>query len=279
MDISASGKLTLNLKAWTWLFQCRTPMKQSERGRQSFLERPRLVIFAAATFVREVSRVDHRRIFVKNRRNSSLRLRLADMKFQCGDATDQALCVALKHEFLRCDDAFADFVSLAEIMITQGENRRVAYKTYNAYARFIHHLYEFTMGAITRERHDTTPLSSDMADRYLASEVQRILTNRREAIIEGTAPEWENALSALPERIPSTFAEEFRRVRNAVSGHVKFQRSNIDLSDFYHRNHKFLHMLYRDIRDWWGRTGEEFPELNQITAFSVCIKEEPPRRP
>jgi hypothetical protein len=74
------------------------------------------------------------------------------MKFQIGDTTDTALCVALKHEFLRCDDAFNDFASSAKIMITQGENRRIAYKTYNAYARFIHHLYEFMLSAVARDR-------------------------------------------------------------------------------------------------------------------------------
>jgi hypothetical protein len=31
------------------------------------------------------------------------------MKFKIGDATDTAHCVALKHEFLRCDDAFKYF--------------------------------------------------------------------------------------------------------------------------------------------------------------------------
>jgi hypothetical protein len=46
------------------------------------------------------------------------------MKFQIGDATDAALCVALKHEYLRCDDAFSDFASSAKIMSEQGENRR-----------------------------------------------------------------------------------------------------------------------------------------------------------
>src|ERR1700730_10971936 len=132
-----------------------------------------------------------------------------NMKFRIGDATDTALCVALKHEFLRCDDAFNDFASSAKIMIAQGENRRIAYKTYNAYARFIHHLYEFMLSAVARDRADTAPLSSDWADRYIASHAQRILTNRREAILNGTAPEWENDISAYPEEIPPTFAAEF----------------------------------------------------------------------
>ena len=76
----------------------------------------------------------------------------AYMKFQAGDAVDTALCVAIKHEFLRCDDALNDFVLSATTMITQGEHPRIAYKTYNAYARFIHHLYEFMLGAVARDR-------------------------------------------------------------------------------------------------------------------------------
>jgi hypothetical protein len=198
------------------------------------------------------------------------------MKFHHGDATDTDLCIVLKHEFLRCDDAFNDFASSATIMITQGENRRIAYRTYDAYARFIHHLYEFMMAAVARERGDTAQLESDLAERYIASHAQRILTNRREAILNGTAPAWENHISSYPETIPPTFAAEFRRFRNTVSAHAKFERSNLDLSDFYDRNHKYLYMLYRDAQSWWGRLGDDFPDLKEITAFSVIVKESPP---
>jgi hypothetical protein len=196
------------------------------------------------------------------------------MKFQIGDTTDTALCVALKHEFLRCDDAFNDFASSAKIMITQGENRRIAYKTYNAYARFIHHLYEFMLSAVARDRGDTAQLSSDWADRYIASHTQRILTNRRQDILNGTAPVWENHISAYPEKISPTFATEFRKVRNIASGHAKFERSNLNLTDFYARNHMYLYMLYYDVRRWWGRQADEFPDLNEITAFSVLVKDD-----
>src|ERR1700730_13745959 len=51
--------------------------------------------------------------------------------------------------------------------------------------------------------------------------MQRILTNKREAILNGTAPAWENDISCYPERIPQIFAEDFRRVRNIVNAHVK----------------------------------------------------------
>ncbi len=197
------------------------------------------------------------------------------MKFKVGDATDTALCVALKHEYLRCDDAFNDFAASATIMITQGENRRIAYKTFTAYARFIQHLYEFMLGAIKRERSDTE-LRWQMADSYIASHAQRILTNRREAILKGTAPAWENDISYYPERIPRDFAQKFRLFRNKLSVHVSHERPALNLTDFYDGYHKYLGLLYHDIKSWWGRLGDEFPDLNEITAFSVLIKDKPP---
>lgn len=132
------------------------------------------------------------------------------MQFQIGDETDKDLCVALKQEFLRCDDAFNEFAASARMMIVQGENRRIAYKTYNAYAPFVHHLYEFMLTAIARDRKDTTQLSAVWKDKYMASHFQRVLTNRRQAILDGTAPAWENHISADPEKIPPDLAEEFR---------------------------------------------------------------------
>lgn len=202
-----------------------------------------------------------------------------DIKFQIGDTTDTALCIALKHEFLRCDDAFNDFALSATIMITEGEDRRIAYKTYNAYARFIHHLYEFMMGAVARERADTAQLHFNWKDRYIASHMQRILTNRREAILNGTAPAWENHISCYPEKIPPTLPAEFRRFRNIIGAHVTFERSNLSLSDFYSQYHMYLHMLYRDIQSWWGRLGRDFPDLKEITAFSVALRDAPPGQP
>ncbi len=195
------------------------------------------------------------------------------MKFEIGDATDTSLCIVLKHEFLRCDDSFNDFAESAKIMITQGENRRISYKTYNAYARFIHHLYEFMLGAIARDRKDTAQLSAEMADKYIGSHTQRNLTNRREAILNGTAPVWENHISYYPEKIPVTFATEFRQFRNWASAHVNYKRSDLSLTDFYEKNHIYLGLLYFDIKSWWGRLGSEFPDLNEITSFSVLIKE------
>lgn len=198
------------------------------------------------------------------------------MKFKIGDETDKALCVALKHEFLRCDDAFNQFASAGTELITRGQDRRLAYNAYNAYARFIHHLYEFALCAINRDRSDTTELRGLNADRYVASYMQRSLSKRRDAQLDGRAPSWENHISAFPESIPATLATDFRHARNIASAHAGVKRAKLNLSEFYDRYHKFLHIFYKDAQDWWGRSSEEFPDLEEITAFSLLIKDKPP---
>lgn len=209
------------------------------------------------------------------------------MKFTPGDATDSKHCTALKHEFLRCEDAFKDFETYGTIMImkaqaqaegklssSQAEKRLIAYKTYNAYSRFIHHLYEFILGAVARERGDTAKLEAAVADRHIAGHAQRILTGRRQAIQNGTAPVWENHISYYPEKVPEDFARKFRHVRNKSSGHVTHERSNISLSEFYEDYHKFVHMLYWNGRSHWRLRDKEFPDLREITRFSVLIKKQ-----
>jgi hypothetical protein len=207
------------------------------------------------------------------------------MKFQPGDGTDSAHCIALKHEALRCEEAFKDFEVLARQSIMVGENRALAFKMYNSYTRFVHHLYEFMAGAFIREQHDTLAANGKNGTRYIEGYIshhaQRILTNRREAILNGTAPSWENSLSAYPEKVPGGFASDFRHCRNKALGHVKHERAELSLSDFYARYHLYLYMLYRDILSWWGLRDSElpFPDLKEITDFTVAIQKNPPTSP
>ena len=112
-----------------------------------------------------------------------------------------------------------------------------------------------------------------MAERYIHSYAQRALNIRREAILDGSAPSWENHISYYPETIPGGFAREFRKFRNVVSGHVSGERLSLNLSDFYERNHKFLGILFQHAGGHWGRIDDDFPDLKEITAFSVAVKE------
>lgn len=207
------------------------------------------------------------------------------MKFAPGDEIDSAHCTVLKHEFLRCEDAFKEFEHHATAMIMKAqadhfakreaeaaENRLTAFKTYNAYARFIHHLYEFMVGALARETGTTAQIDHTQAEQYILGHANRILSGKRKAILDGTAPAWENHISAYPEKVPAEFGQEFRKFRNKLTGHVKYERSTMSLSEFYDRYHMYLYMLYWNCLGHWGsHRDDEFPDLKEITDFSVLI--------
>ena len=197
------------------------------------------------------------------------------MKFERNDDTYKALVISLQHEFMRCDDAFNELAFWASNFFPDKNARRAAYRGYNAYARFIHHLYEFMMGAIIRSRCDTAPIKADEADRILTQEFQKIINRRRAAILEGRAPTWENDISAYPEVVPHTVATEFRRLRNTIVAHTNYKRANLSLSDFFQRNHMYLYLLYEDTKWLWLPKDEEFPDLGEITAFTLAVRNAP----
>ena len=203
------------------------------------------------------------------------------MKFETGDDVDNAHCTVLTHEFLRCDDAFKEFCKHAEQMIMQGQTRELSYKAYNAYTSFIHHLYEFLMGCHARDAKNTGITNKKGAQRtriiegYVMHHAQRIMDQYRDAIRNGTAPSWVNHISYYDITVPADFARDFREFRNKAIGHVAYERaSTLSLSEFYQKYHKFLYLLYRESIYWWGQRSEEFPNLKEITEFSVMLAEE-----
>lgn len=196
------------------------------------------------------------------------------MRFALGDSVDVQLCKALTHEFLRCDDAFSEFFAHAQVMIARkDQDKRTAYRCYNAYVRFLHHLYEFQLGAVARDRLNTASLDHIMAGKYIMSEIERIMENRRDNIRSGTAPAWENDLSYYEGRVPADFADRFRDLRNKSSGHVKYERAKLNVSEFYRDYHKYVYLMYFEAKSWWGRRKDAFPDLDEITAFTVLLEE------
>ena len=157
------------------------------------------------------------------------------------------------------------------------DSRRMAFRVYNAYARFVHHLYEFLIGAMKRDRLDTVEIRAEEATPWVQANAQRLLSGRRAAILNGTAPVWENHISAYPEMVPSEFAAEFRNVRNKANGHVTHERAGKNLTEFYDKYHMYLYMTYWNCLGFWGSYRmDEFPDLQEITDFSVLLKEFPP---
>lgn len=77
------------------------------------------------------------------------------MKFEIGDETDRQLVQGLQHEIMRCRRAYAEFSACAPALLAGRRERQLSYVAYNAYARYIHHLYEFLLGCGSRRRGDT----------------------------------------------------------------------------------------------------------------------------
>ncbi|MCT7604406.1 hypothetical protein N5U17_09170 [Aliarcobacter butzleri] len=202
------------------------------------------------------------------------------MKFKHGDLIDDNLCTALTHEYYRCNDSFNQFSFYSNLMIFQGETPEISYKAYNAYSDFIHHLYEFYVGCFSRDILNTEIINNKkvkakLIDNYITRHTQRILNNYKDMIINGIAPSWINGLNYYNVEVPTNFASNFRTYRNKISGHVSYKRSSeLSLSEFYKKYHKFLYLLYYDAKHWWGNKNEKFPDLKEITEFTIMLKTE-----
>ena len=188
---------------------------------------------------------------------------------------DSDHCKAMVHEYFRCEDAFHAFCRHSEYMILKEKTREVSYKAYNSYASFIHHLWEFLQACHARDvkKKNITNKKGDerirIIEGYVTFHAQRVFNQYRDAIKGGYAPAWVNHISYYEIEVPTEFASEFRKFRNKVAGHVDHERvSNLSLSEFYQ---KFLYYLFLDAKHMWGANGNEFPDLKEVTDFSVMV--------
>lgn len=201
------------------------------------------------------------------------------VKFEAGDSLDSEHCTALVHEFYRCQDSFKQFEFYGQQLILQGKTRERSYKAYNAYADFIHHMYEFMLGCHARDAGNTRITNKKGEERtsiiesYIMHHAKRVMNQYRDAIQRRTAPDWVNDISYYDVTVPESFAKDFREYRNKVVGHVAHERSSkLSLTNFYHKYHKFMYYMYRDSIHFWGRR-EEFPDLKEITDFSLMLEQ------
>jgi hypothetical protein len=198
------------------------------------------------------------------------------MKFIHGDETDEKLCRMLQHEYLRCSEAFYDFVTAARRLQEGEEGRELSYRAYNAYARYILHLYEFILACDQRTRCDTSEIKGEVADGVIAASAQRafrLATSSFNSAPLGAAP-LNSGINEPIEKLKD-FARALRKARNTAMGHVKHERAELSLSDFYGKYHRYLVALHRGSINIWGNVGNEFPDLGEVTAFSVLVKNTP----
>lgn len=202
------------------------------------------------------------------------------MKIKIGTEADYHQCIAIKHEYYKCRDAFEQFRQFAEHLILTGHDRYKSYRTYSAYSYFIHHLYEFLLACHARdfENKEITNKRGLEKNRFIEALIEedayRVVNSRMDRIKRGQAPSYENDISyyenLLP--IPKSFAADFRIYRNKVMGHASYERTkDLNLTKFYLNYHCYLYLLFVDVGEFWGREGKEFPEFEDVTNFMKAL--------
>jgi len=191
------------------------------------------------------------------------------LKFEIGDDVDKKLVNVLFHEFIKCENAFDQFVLFAGNNIMGDKESSIKLSSYNAYSEFITKLYEFYSGCFKREFKNTKNIDHEKLDSLLTEEVEKILRNKRNAIEKGYAPDWENDISYYQVEVPTEFGKDFRDVRNNTS-HVDYRRAGgdrIDLMAFYKKHHKFVHLLYYTaLFAWSGKTHKDH-KIEHVESF------------
>lgn len=218
--------------------------------------------------------------------------------------TDILHCKAIRHEYMRCYDAFELFASIGTDMVMEGHTNLKGYRAYNAYSNFILHLYELYLALFARDLN--VPSVSDSSqikrkvkrenkkrkkagkdpigvnyftDPMINEEVRRQAQARLDDIDRGAAPSWENDRALYEGLLPPdpNFAKEFRELRNKIAGHVTYERiQDIKLTEFFHKYHFYLYLLYETAGSWWGRHLDKPPEFGEVTDFLKAISKKRP---
>jgi hypothetical protein len=197
------------------------------------------------------------------------------MKFEIGDETDQALTTTLVHELVLCKDSFERFAALAKMNIMGRREKAIKIRCHDAYASFLHHLYEFYVGCIKRDLRNTENLQGKVLDKIFNCEVTKLLKNRVDAINGGYAPSWENHISVYQVEVPTEFGTQFRRIRNRTA-HASTKRSSpkdeLPLGQFYEKYHGFVYLLFYSAQGFWTVKDIEAHDWKSIEEFDLAVQ-------
>lgn len=197
------------------------------------------------------------------------------MRFDIGDETHQALTITLAHELALCVESFEKFAVLAKNNIMGHSDKVTKIKCHDAYASFLHHLYEFYIGCVKRDLRNTENIPNRVLDSILNREVVKLLGNRIEAIKSGYAPSWENHISAYQVVVPSEFGVQFRKIRNRTA-HASAKRSSpigeLTLMQFYAKYHHFVYLLLYSARSRWSVEDVNAQDWKSIEDFDLVVQ-------
>lgn len=175
---------------------------------------------------------------------------------------DTLKTTALAHEFQRCQDSFEVFIYLSSLIVGGAKDRQLGISCYNAYVDFVSQLYEFYLGFAGRK--------GQAMDIFINNEVSKLLKIRRERILRGDAPAWENHISYYEVEVPEEFGRYFRTVRNLRS-HADPSRASFNLAEFYKKYHRFIILLYEEPQWLWNIENVKEYDWLEIEMFSKVL--------
>lgn len=197
------------------------------------------------------------------------------MKFKVGDDVDHVLSTTLVHELVLCHESFDRFIYWSTLNITGQRDKVTKIKCHDAYASFLHHLFEFYVGCFKRELGSTENIRDEARlDTMFNEEAQKALNRRIHAIEHGYASSWENHISHYQVTVPPEFGTQFRRIRNRTA-HASIKRAapgnDLSLAAFYRDFHRFVYLLFYDGQQFWSVNDVEQFDWKSIEEFDLAV--------
>lgn len=217
-------------------------------------------------------------------------------------------CIAIRHEYLRCKDAFELFVAQGESIVMQGHSHQRAYRAYNAYSSFIHHLYELYMALFARDhlvadikncprikawvKGEQAKKTGDekskigthtYTDGALNEQVHLLANQWLSSIDRGTVSAKIHPRFQYERMLPvdQDFGPAFRSMRNKIAGHVTYERIKlVKLTELFQKYHSYLCMLFRNVGgSSFGSHLDTVPDFGEVTSFlEIIIQPDPHTR-
>lgn len=185
---------------------------------------------------------------------------------------EKNLNTTLAHEFKRCKTAWSTYCIFYTLLHEGKAGENIKIGAYDSYVDFASHLYEFYLACIVHDERYPKHPKPDQIDAAMHKEASRLLQMRRDRILRGDAPSWENPVSYYEVQIPDEFGKHFRKVRN-LRAHASGQRVTFNLGKFYQDYHRFLYLMYAECTWLWDTDLEGTPKVDwgEIERFSNTI--------
>jgi hypothetical protein len=207
---------------------------------------------------------------------------MSNQDFRLGDETDQRLVIAISHQFLRAESAFArlnryiarpsQLSSVVTPLRLFQDERQWEIDVYNAYVDFLQNLYEYLIACFKRDRHSLADIDYKDTDTLIRIEAEKYHRNCLLLIAAGRGAEFGlNHKEYYEEPVPSDFGTKFRYARN-MNTHADVRRVDTGfMAKFFQGYHRFVMNLFFLGYGHWSADNEKTIPWKDISEFAKIV--------